>query len=493
MQAVGFTAAVTVNATALPAGITSAPAVIAGSTGTLVFTGNGTAAIGTTFVATLAGAGGGATGAGSLDGIVSGPSGSLDTTYPASGAFASGWGTIRNCFVQPDGKVVLVGRFAPNGRSPSLVLRLTVDGAIDTTFTPPTGSFDAGGGDIGLAAALQPDGNIVVASLTSGTTRISRYLTTGAYDASFQGQGWVTSPTISLTDPGPAAPVMFVLQPNGDITIGGRRRLVGRGPPAMARGTRDGRSVPRDARELRVRDGGGELLAPAGRDPAVARGRAGQLPLRHGKRRPVVGLLGDLPAQAPLHDGARHDLRYARHGRGPHVLSRGAPGLLRRQRSSHCSPAGLPATGSTFFGFDTFDSDGTNHMILMPAGAGVDPMTTSSTIGTDAAGNILLAGGALAVARFTPSRTLDTTFAGQGGETVSGVTGTPVCITGTSEGATLVGVTDTHTAGGRSLLALTDGNGGPRGPRHRLGCPRGRSTGGETGRRSGFRFRRREA
>jgi hypothetical protein len=109
----------------------------------------------------------------------------------------------------------------------------------------------------------------------------------------------------------------------------------------------------------------------------------------------------------------------------------------------HSSPPGLPATGSTFFGFDTFDSDGTSHMVLVPAGAGVDPMTTSTTIGTDAAGNILLAGGALALARFTPSRTLDTTFAGQGGETVSGVTGTPVCIMGTPEGTTLVGVTDT--------------------------------------------------
>jgi uncharacterized delta-60 repeat protein len=443
----GFTAPVTVTPTGLPAGITSTPVVVAASTGTLVFTGNGTTAIGTAFVVTLAGGGGSATATTTLSAIVSGVSGSLDTTYPASGLFSAGWGTIRNCFVQPDGKVVLVGQFAPNGRLRSVVVRLTVDGAIDTTFAPPAATFntsggDAGEGDIGLAGALQPDGNIVVASLTSGTTRVSRYLTTGAYDSSFQGQGWVTSPTVTLTDPGPAAPVMFVLQPNGDIIIGQggpsagalqRWRPDGTPDPSIGMvGTYGFTTVtPNSAVVL----GPSDLSLAVGPDNALYVMGTGALPSGFSATFLMKLLSTTLTADTTYGTQGSVAVRTF-YLAGPSEIVQGAALF------PHSSPPGLPATGSTFFGFDTFDADGTNHMILMPAGAGVDPMTTSTTIGTDAAGNILLAGGALSLARFTPSRTLDTTFAGQGGETIAGVTGTPVCITGTSEGTTLVGVTD---------------------------------------------------
>ena len=438
----GFTAPVTVTPTGLPAGIAGAPAVIAGTTGTLTFTGAGTATIGATFVASLAGVGGGATATASLDGIVSAASGSLDTTYPASGAFLAGWGTIRGCFLQPDGKIILVGRFASPGRPTSVVVRLTIDGAIDASFNPPGVSPDAGGADIGLAGAIQPDGNIVVASLTSGITRISRYLTTGLYDSSFQGQGWLTSPTVALADPGPAQPVMFVLQPNGYLTIGssgmtptGLQRWRSDGTPDPSLGVAGAYGYTTVAPNNQVVVGAVAESLVAGADSSLWILGSGALATTFFSATFALKLLPTTQPDPGYGSGGTVAIRTFYAAGAPEVFQGAA-------LYPHSSPGGTPATGATYFGFDAFEAAGTNTSTLVPAGVGIDPMATSTTIGGDPAGNILLAGASLAVARFTPSRALDTSFAGQGGQTVSGLSGVPVCVTGTAEGAVLVGITD---------------------------------------------------
>jgi uncharacterized delta-60 repeat protein len=440
-RATGFTAPVTVSVGGLPAGITSAPVVVTGTAGTIVLTGTGTVAIGTTFVATVDGSGGAATATITLDAIVSGASGSIDTTYPPAGAFAVGWGTIRGCFLQPDGKIVLVGMFTTSGRPPSLVVRLTVDGAIDPSFTPPTGSADAGG-DIGLAGALQPDGNIVVASLTAGSTRISRYLTTGQYDSSFQGQGWLTSPTVTLADPGPAQPVMFVLQPNGYITIGmsggssvGLQRWRPDGTPDPSLGMAGAYGYTTATPNNQVVVGATAQSLVVGADNSLYIVGDGALASTFFSATYLMKLLPTTQPDTTYGSGGTVAIRTF-YGAGPPEVFNGA--VL----YPHGAPGGTPSAGATYFGFDAFEADGGTSSTLVPAGVGVDPMATSTTIGGDPAGHILLAGGALALARFTPNRALDTSFAGQGGETASGLSGVAVCVTGTAEGATLVGMTD---------------------------------------------------
>jgi uncharacterized delta-60 repeat protein len=68
--------------------------------------------------------------------------------------------------VQPDGKIVLAGSGGPNGDF--AVTRLNPGGSFDTSFDGDgMAGADFGGGDYGRAAALAPDGKIVVAGHTS--------------------------------------------------------------------------------------------------------------------------------------------------------------------------------------------------------------------------------------------------------------------------------------------------------------------------------------
>ncbi|MBK5286526.1 MAG: delta-60 repeat domain-containing protein, partial [Bacteroidia bacterium] len=59
-------------------------------------------------------------------------SGNLDTTFHS---IFTGWGGIRDCYVQPDGKIVAGGFFFIQGYPDTLnLIRLNVDGSLDSTF-----------------------------------------------------------------------------------------------------------------------------------------------------------------------------------------------------------------------------------------------------------------------------------------------------------------------------------------------------------------------
>lgn len=108
--------------------------------------------------------------------------GTLDTGFtPGSGAN----NTVLRVLVQPDGKIVIAGRFTVfNGTSRSRIARLNTNGTLDTGFTPP--AFD---GDI-LALGRQSDGKIIVGgqfTTVGGTSRprIARLNTNGTFDSTF--------------------------------------------------------------------------------------------------------------------------------------------------------------------------------------------------------------------------------------------------------------------------------------------------------------------
>ncbi|MGZ5566745.1 MAG: hypothetical protein ACXWKG_07000, partial [Limisphaerales bacterium] len=97
--------------------------------------------------------------------------GSLDTTFNVG----TGPDTkVRSLALQPDGKVIVDGDFYYfNGVRGNGLVRLNIDGSIDSTFTAATGGA--------WAIALQPDGRIVV-PLKSGAARLNK---DGSLDASF--------------------------------------------------------------------------------------------------------------------------------------------------------------------------------------------------------------------------------------------------------------------------------------------------------------------
>jgi uncharacterized delta-60 repeat protein len=135
--------------------------------------------------------------------------GGLDTSFdPGSGA---------NDFVmdikrQSNGKILISGGFTEyDGTARNYVARLNDDGSLDTSFGPGSGADN-----IVLRFALQPDGKMVIGGTfteyaETGRNRIARLNTDGSLDESF--------------DPGSGVDNFIyavVLQPDGKILVSGR-------------------------------------------------------------------------------------------------------------------------------------------------------------------------------------------------------------------------------------------------------------------------------
>ena len=122
--------------------------------------------------------------------------GTLDTTFDADGKLTT---DIRqNDFgysmaIQTDGKIVVAG-YSGNNNDFSLA-RYTTNGTLDTTFdTDGTLTTDMGGVDYGNSVAIQTDGKIVVAGVTSyNDVALARYTTNGTLDTTFDTDGKLTT------------------------------------------------------------------------------------------------------------------------------------------------------------------------------------------------------------------------------------------------------------------------------------------------------------
>lgn len=109
--------------------------------------------------------------------------GSIDPTFNIGSGVD---GIVEAVLIQPDGKIVIGGRFSVfNGNPYNRILRLNVDGSIDLSFVVGSG-FDK----IVYALAMQSDGKIIVGGtfLNYGNTsakRITRINPNGSLDVSF--------------------------------------------------------------------------------------------------------------------------------------------------------------------------------------------------------------------------------------------------------------------------------------------------------------------
>lgn len=114
--------------------------------------------------------------------------GTLDITFnPGTGAN----NRVSAVLVQPDGKIVIGGRFTSfNGTSREYLARLHANGSLDTSFVGP--DFASSSGWRVNALAMQPDGKILVAGnfyFQSGASSggLCRVTVTGARDSTFNG------------------------------------------------------------------------------------------------------------------------------------------------------------------------------------------------------------------------------------------------------------------------------------------------------------------
>lgn len=168
----------------------------------------------------------------SLAGAAGAAPGDLDTSFGQAGVATivlphNAFG--RALVVQPDGKIVVAGTaVSASGQTSDVVTaRFTQQGAPDTSYgVAGTGVAqpDFGSNETGYAAALQPDGKIVVAGDTDadqGTERplVTRFTVNGTLDTSFgSGAGW-TSP-LRGSDFADVFGRAIAVAPNGTIAVG---------------------------------------------------------------------------------------------------------------------------------------------------------------------------------------------------------------------------------------------------------------------------------
>ena len=151
--------------------------------------------------------------------------GSLDESFAPGGADGDGRKVLTNhpehsdveaVLVQPDGRIVLAGTGSGGQDTDFALTRLYRHGEVDgTTFE----RADFGGDDLAHAAALQPDGKIVVAGDAApegGNFAVARYEPDGSLDKTFGGSG---KRAFGSLDYDSAREVL--VQPDGRIVVAG--------------------------------------------------------------------------------------------------------------------------------------------------------------------------------------------------------------------------------------------------------------------------------
>lgn len=141
--------------------------------------------------------------------------GSLDPNFNGGGKvttdFSNGFDYGRDLVLQPDGKIIMVGdTFTQTNSNRDIALvRYNPDGSLNPEFNGNGKvTTDITANDYAWAAALQPDGKILV----SGSGILLRYLPNGILDNSFDGDGKVSLPFDGTG---------IAIQPDGKIIVGG--------------------------------------------------------------------------------------------------------------------------------------------------------------------------------------------------------------------------------------------------------------------------------
>jgi uncharacterized delta-60 repeat protein len=149
---------------------------------------------------------------------------------------------------QSNGDVVAVGESGANKAADVLLVRFTPSGALDPSFgnhgIVEGPAVPGQGGSLARAVAIQPDGKIVIVGKAADATGsseahdgilIERYDANGALDTSFGSRGIVNVLPSAFADGYAVA-----LQPNGDILAGGSAEIAAVPYPTVVRLTPSG-------------------------------------------------------------------------------------------------------------------------------------------------------------------------------------------------------------------------------------------------------------
>jgi uncharacterized delta-60 repeat protein len=348
--------------------------------------------------------------------------GTLDTTFSADGKamvnFSAGVDFVDAVVVQPDGKIVTAG-VTEGGTARFALARHNPDGTLDPSFGGDgrvTTNFTSGF-DLAEGLALQGDGKLIVvgwAAGLGGRIALARHEVDGALDATFSGDGKVLTNLTSGNDYATAV----ALQADGKIVVTGAAGGVG-GRVAVLRYDADGSLDS-------TFSGDGKLLTnfTSGRDYATS------VELQ-GDGKIVVAGIADFTRPAARFALARYELdgsldsTFSGDGKVmTNLTSRfdGAFGLAVQPSDEKIVAVGW---ADHMMGLVRYETDGT----VDPTFAG-GVVLTNFTAGTDYAsgvelqadGRIVVAGPAnysardskFAVARYTVSGALDSTFSSDG-------------------------------------------------------------------------------
>ena len=167
------------------------------------------------------------------------PDGSLDTSFDGDGRVTTdffGYSDEADALaLRPDGKLVAAG-YAYTGNDRDFALACyNPDGSLDASFDgdgKATTDF-FGGWDQGRALVLQPDGKLLAAGWAENgyysDFALARYNTNGSLDASFGGDGKITTDFFGIYDSAYA----LALQPDGKLVAAGKAEN-GSGDPDFA-------------------------------------------------------------------------------------------------------------------------------------------------------------------------------------------------------------------------------------------------------------------
>jgi len=154
------------------------------------------------------------------------PDGSLDETFDGDGKVSTPLGQsddiARAVAIQPDGKIVAAGYAVSAPNTFFALVRYNADGSLDTTFGNGGKVISSiYGGDAVNSLLIQLDGKIVAVGEASVNNRdyfaLARYNADGSLDATFDGDGIVTTSILDFYDAAYGA----VLQTDGKIVVGG--------------------------------------------------------------------------------------------------------------------------------------------------------------------------------------------------------------------------------------------------------------------------------
>jgi uncharacterized delta-60 repeat protein len=158
--------------------------------------------------------------------------GSLDTNFYGGGILSTNVGQrnaeANSVAIQADGKIVLAGHCTDGcGYDVLALCRLNSDGTFDSSFGNK-GTVVTNLTSLGSPMVIQPDGRIIVAGaaydgVANYSVTLTRFLSTGALDASF-GSGGVATNIVGTNS---ASPTAIALQSNGKIVVGASTSVSG--------------------------------------------------------------------------------------------------------------------------------------------------------------------------------------------------------------------------------------------------------------------------